>query len=196
MGLKPISPPTPSCGAAPGEGGGIQPLPPCPAQTIQIMTGFMHIGFGIVLTTLTNVYTSVFVIGEIPFLGGVSFIISGCLSIGAEKSPTECAVKGSQAMNVISAIFALLGIVAFIVDLNLNGLYRSGFDYYSYLVLVSRGVPQLPHLGAIQPPGDPLPPFVPEPWGLFPGPPGEPRAGAAHPVGSGTLEVPGSICAP
>uniref|UniRef100_A0A8B9R428 Uncharacterized protein n=1 Tax=Anas platyrhynchos TaxID=8839 RepID=A0A8B9R428_ANAPL len=92
-------------------------------------------------------------------------------------------------MNVISAIFALLGIVAFIVDLNLNGLYRSGFDYYSYLVLVSRGVPQLPHLGAIQPPGDPLPPFVPEPWGLFPGPPGEPRAGAAHPVGSGTLEV-------
>nr|XP_038036377.1 membrane-spanning 4-domains subfamily A member 12 isoform X1 [Anas platyrhynchos] len=153
--------------------------------TIQIMTGFMHIGFGIVLTTLTNVYTSVFVIGEIPFLGGVSvrsagrglpavppphmgtgmgsggmpvlwgrcvglggqqltapslpvqFIISGCLSIGAEKSPTECAVKGSQAMNVISAIFALLGIVAFIVDLNLNGLYRSGFDYYSYLVLLA-----------------------------------------------------------
>ncbi|NWW98784.1 M4A12 protein, partial [Alopecoenas beccarii] len=59
--------------------------------TIQIMTGFMHIGFGIILTTLTKVYTSVFVIGEIPFLGGVSFIISGCLSIGAEKSPTECA---------------------------------------------------------------------------------------------------------
>ncbi|KAM6408280.1 membrane-spanning 4-domains subfamily A member 4D-like [Rhynochetos jubatus] len=105
--------------------------------TIQIMTGFMHIGFGIVLTTLTNVYTSVFVIGEIPFLGGVSFIISGCLSIGAEKSPTECAVKGSQTMNIISAIFALLGIVAFIVDLNLNGLYRSSFDYYSYLVLLA-----------------------------------------------------------
>ncbi|XP_074438606.1 uncharacterized protein LOC141741650 isoform X3 [Larus michahellis] len=103
--------------------------------TIQIMTGFMHIGFGIVLTMLTNVYTSVFVIGEIPFLGGVSFIISGCLSIGAEKSPTECAVKGSQTMNVISAIFALLGIVAFIVDLNLNGLYRSTFDYEGYLVL-------------------------------------------------------------
>ncbi|XP_075611602.1 membrane-spanning 4-domains subfamily A member 12-like isoform X3 [Balearica regulorum gibbericeps] len=67
----------------------------------------------------------------------MGFIISGCLSIGAEKSPTECAVKGSQTMNVISAIFALLGIVAFIVDLNLNGLYRSGFDYYSYLVLLA-----------------------------------------------------------
>ncbi|KAL2310103.1 hypothetical protein Nmel_006342 [Mimus melanotis] len=109
--------------------------------TIQIMTGFLHIGFGIVLTTLTNVYTSVFVIGEIPFLGGVSFIISGCLSIGAEKSPTECAVSfpgstpGSQTMNVISAIFALLGIVAFIVDLNLNGLYRS--TYYTDLVLLA-----------------------------------------------------------
>ncbi|KGL85311.1 Membrane-spanning 4-domains subfamily A member 15, partial [Tinamus guttatus] len=59
--------------------------------TIQIMTGFMHIGFGVVLTMLTSVYTSFFIIGEIPFLGGVSFIISGCLSIGAEKSPTECA---------------------------------------------------------------------------------------------------------
>ncbi|XP_027554603.1 membrane-spanning 4-domains subfamily A member 15-like isoform X3 [Neopelma chrysocephalum] len=104
--------------------------------TIQIMTGFLHIGFGIVLTTLTNLYTSVFVIGEIPFLGGVSFIISGCLSIGAEKSPTECAVKGSQTMNVISAIFALLGIVAFIVDLNFNVLYHSTLDYHGYLVLV------------------------------------------------------------
>ncbi|XP_067151465.1 membrane-spanning 4-domains subfamily A member 12-like [Apteryx mantelli] len=108
--------------------------------TIQIMTGFMHIGFGIVLTTLTNVYTSVFVIGEIPFLGGVSFIISGCLSIGAEKSPTECAVKGSQTMNVVSAIFALLGIVAFIVDLNLNGLYRSGFDYSYLIALAGNGI--------------------------------------------------------
>ncbi|XP_023784192.1 membrane-spanning 4-domains subfamily A member 12-like [Cyanistes caeruleus] len=67
----------------------------------------------------------------------LQFIISGCLSIGAEKSPTECAVKGSQTMNVISAIFALLGIVAFIVDLNLNGLYRSNFNYYSYLVLLA-----------------------------------------------------------
>ncbi|XP_042738025.1 membrane-spanning 4-domains subfamily A member 12-like isoform X1 [Lagopus leucura] len=105
--------------------------------TIQIMTGFMHIGFGIVLTTLTNVYSSIFITGEIPFLGGVSFIISGCLSIGAEKSPTECAVKGSQAMNIISAIFALLGIVAFIIDLNFNGLYRSSDDYYSYLVMLA-----------------------------------------------------------
>ncbi|EOA99579.1 Membrane-spanning 4-domains subfamily A member 12, partial [Anas platyrhynchos] len=55
----------------------------------------------------------------------------------APKASTHPQVKGSQAMNVISAIFALLGIVAFIVDLNLNGLYRSGFDYYSYLVLLA-----------------------------------------------------------
>lgn len=42
-------------------------------------------------------------------------------------------------MNVISAIFALLGITSFIIDLNLNGLYRSEFDYYNYLVMVSEG---------------------------------------------------------
>lgn len=53
-------------------GGGFELTPFPLSQTIQIMTGFLHIGFGIVLTTLTNVYTSVFVIGEIPFLGGVS----------------------------------------------------------------------------------------------------------------------------
>lgn len=46
------------------------------------MTGFMHIGFGIVLTTLTNVYSSIFITGEIPFLGGVSVRsmgVGGCL---------------------------------------------------------------------------------------------------------------------
>lgn len=47
-------------------------------------------------------------------------------------------------MNIISAIFALLGIIAFIVDLNLNGLYRSSFNYYNYLVLVSGGMPGPP----------------------------------------------------
>lgn len=64
-----------------GGGGGKVDLTPFPLfpllQTIQIMTGFLHIGFGIVLTTLTHVYTSVFVIGEIPFLGGVSVCAGG-----------------------------------------------------------------------------------------------------------------------
>lgn len=65
------------------------------------------------------------------------------------KPPGCPQVKGSQTMNVISAIFALLGIVAFIVDLNLNGLYRSSFNYYSYLVLVKS------HLVEFQPSGTP-----------------------------------------
>ncbi|XP_021256878.1 membrane-spanning 4-domains subfamily A member 15-like isoform X2 [Numida meleagris] len=40
-------------------------------------------------------------------------------------------------MNIISAIFALLGIVAFIIDLNFNGLYRSSYDDDSHLVLLA-----------------------------------------------------------
>ncbi|XP_028593528.1 membrane-spanning 4-domains subfamily A member 15-like isoform X1 [Podarcis muralis] len=103
--------------------------------TIQIMTGFIHISFGIILSTLTSVYTSYFVSGEIPFLGGASFIVSGCLSIGAEKSPTECAVKGSQAMNIISAIFALLGILTFIVDLSKNGPFHYDDNHHYSLVM-------------------------------------------------------------
>lgn len=74
-------------------GGGVElpPILPIPLfQTIQIMTGFLHIGFGIVLTTLTNVYTSVFVIGEIPFLGGVSVRVEGLgRNSHWERMPTE-----------------------------------------------------------------------------------------------------------
>lgn len=67
-------------------------------------------------------------------------------------NPPGCPqVKGSQTMNVISAIFALLGIVAFIVDLNLNGLYRSSFNYYSYLVLVKSPLEEFQPLGNTPP---------------------------------------------
>lgn len=63
-------------------------------------------------------------------------------------NPPGCPqVKGSQTMNVISAIFALLGIVAFIVDLNLNGLYRSNFNYYSYLIMVKSCLTEFQPLG-------------------------------------------------
>lgn len=63
-------------------------------QTIQIMTGFMHIGFGIILTTLTKVYTSVFVIGEIPFLGGVSVRGTGGCPTGWDTHAGGCPQRG------------------------------------------------------------------------------------------------------
>uniref|UniRef100_A0ACB8G2U6 Uncharacterized protein n=1 Tax=Sphaerodactylus townsendi TaxID=933632 RepID=A0ACB8G2U6_9SAUR len=71
----------------------------------------------------------------------VDYIVSGCLSIGAEKSPTECAVKGSQAMNIISAIFALLGILTFIVDLSINGPFYSEDSHHYSLVMASPALP-------------------------------------------------------
>lgn len=72
------------------------------------------------------------------------------------QTPPGCLqVKGSQTMNVISAIFALLGIVAFIVDLNLNGLYRSSFNYDGYLVLV-----KIPFYGEFRPSGTTPRPFL------------------------------------
>lgn len=63
------------------------------------MTGFMHIGFGIVLTTLTNVYSSIFITGEIPFLGGVSVRsmgVGGCLP--APPLPLEMGKLGGGAL--------------------------------------------------------------------------------------------------
>ncbi|XP_048340706.1 membrane-spanning 4-domains subfamily A member 12-like isoform X3 [Sphaerodactylus townsendi] len=70
----------------------------------------------------------------------LGYIVSGCLSIGAEKSPTECAVKGSQAMNIISAIFALLGILTFIVDLSINGPFYSEDSHHYSLVMTGNRI--------------------------------------------------------
>nr|XP_056707501.1 membrane-spanning 4-domains subfamily A member 12-like isoform X3 [Euleptes europaea] len=70
----------------------------------------------------------------------LGYIVSGCLSIGAEKSPTECAVKGSQAMNIISAIFALLGILTFIVDLSINGPFYSEDNHHYSLVMTGNRI--------------------------------------------------------
>ncbi|KAJ6654144.1 hypothetical protein lerEdw1_007412, partial [Lerista edwardsae] len=48
-------------------------------------------------------------------------------------------VKGSQAMNIISAIFALLGVVAFIVDLSQNWpSYSEDHHHYSLVMTGNR----------------------------------------------------------
>ncbi|XP_049993889.1 membrane-spanning 4-domains subfamily A member 18 isoform X3 [Alexandromys fortis] len=55
-----------------------------------------------------------FINEEVRTLG---FIISGSLSVCAEKSANSCMVNASIGMNVVSSIFSLLGIIIIIVDL-------------------------------------------------------------------------------
>uniref|UniRef100_A0A8C9AIC7 Membrane spanning 4-domains A12 n=1 Tax=Prolemur simus TaxID=1328070 RepID=A0A8C9AIC7_PROSS len=94
---------------------------------IQIVIGLMHIGFGIILGLLSYSdgqlgFASTTFIGGYPFWGGLSFIISGSLSVSATKDFSLCLIKGSLGMNITSCIFALLGVITLLVDLSINGI--------------------------------------------------------------------------
>ncbi|XP_052028977.1 membrane-spanning 4-domains subfamily A member 12-like [Apodemus sylvaticus] len=109
---------------------------------VQITIGLMHIGFGIVLGLLSTSYTmkwaftSTAFIGGYPFWGGVSFIASGALSVSAFKEFSHCLVKSTLIINIFSAIFAFVGVILFLCDLNINGYYYQ--DYW--MVLSGRGI--------------------------------------------------------
>ncbi|CAI9166971.1 unnamed protein product [Rangifer tarandus platyrhynchus] len=49
--------------------------------------------------------------------GGIFFIISGSLSVEAEKNHSSCMVHGSIGMNVVSAVISLAGVLLLIMDL-------------------------------------------------------------------------------
>ncbi|XP_057585349.1 membrane-spanning 4-domains subfamily A member 8 [Hippopotamus amphibius kiboko] len=96
---------------------------------IQILIGVIHFGLGSIMGTVLWRYTAVSLYGGFPFWGGMWFIISGSLSVSAEKNPrSSCLLNGSVALNIISAICSVVGILLFIVDLSINNPY----SYISY----------------------------------------------------------------
>lgn len=111
-------------------------------QAIQIVVGVMHIGFGAILGSMNVVYLTVwgfasatFVSGY-PFWGGLSFIITGALSISASRQFSLCMMKGSMGMNIVSAIFSFIGIILFLVDMSING--HPNQDYWA--LIAGRGI--------------------------------------------------------
>eukprot|EP00073_Rattus_norvegicus_P043891 XP_017445969.1 PREDICTED: membrane-spanning 4-domains subfamily A member 18 [Rattus norvegicus] len=82
---------------------------------IQILIGLFHVfsAFN------PHIYWNFSVLGASGYLiwGGLSFIISGSLSVLAEKDTNSCVVNSSIGMNVISSIFSLTGILVIIIDL-------------------------------------------------------------------------------
>ncbi|XP_007994996.1 membrane-spanning 4-domains subfamily A member 12 isoform X1 [Chlorocebus sabaeus] len=109
---------------------------------IQIIVGLMHLGFGIILCLTSFSYRGVLgfastaVIGGYPFWGGLSFIISGSLSVSASKELSSCLVKGSLGMNIVSSIFAFIGVILLVVDMCINGMPFQ--DYWA--VLSGKGI--------------------------------------------------------
>ncbi|XP_033062273.1 membrane-spanning 4-domains subfamily A member 12-like isoform X4 [Trachypithecus francoisi] len=80
---------------------------------IQIMVGLMHLGFGIILCLIVFPYGRVYrfastaVISGYPFWGGLSFIISGSLTVSASKELSSCLLSG-KGISAMLIIFSLL----------------------------------------------------------------------------------------
>ncbi|XP_043939948.1 membrane-spanning 4-domains subfamily A member 12-like [Protopterus annectens] len=109
---------------------------PTALGTTQIMIGVVNILFG---TVLAFTEASIAVISGAPFWGGLLYIISGCLTVAAEKHDSVCLVKGSLGMNTTSAIAAGIAAILYIIDASLqlhyclynNNSVRSDYrDYY------------------------------------------------------------------
>ncbi|XP_011887371.1 PREDICTED: membrane-spanning 4-domains subfamily A member 12 isoform X4 [Cercocebus atys] len=60
----------------------------------------------------------------INFKEEAKFIISGSLSVSASKELSPCLVKGSLGMNIVSSIFAFIGVILLVVDMCIHGPYQ------------------------------------------------------------------------
>ncbi|CAD7670241.1 unnamed protein product [Nyctereutes procyonoides] len=64
--------------------------------------------------------------GGVPFWGGACFVISGSLSVAAEKSHTSCLVRSSLGMNVLSALGAFAGTAILLSDFGVTSWDAGG----------------------------------------------------------------------
>nr|XP_034980041.1 membrane-spanning 4-domains subfamily A member 8-like [Zootoca vivipara] len=99
---------------------------------IQILIGLIHIGFGSVSAVLCTWLLTLATVGGYPFWGGLFFIISGSLSVSAEKHATRCLVRCSVGMNITSAVMALVGIILYLVELSVGPFSFRSYDYEYY----------------------------------------------------------------
>uniref|UniRef100_A0A8C5VXT2 Membrane spanning 4-domains A18 n=1 Tax=Microcebus murinus TaxID=30608 RepID=A0A8C5VXT2_MICMU len=82
---------------------------------VQILIGLTH--FFAAINPALYINRTMTGMSGYPVWGGLSFIISGSLSIWAEKDKSTCMVNGSIATNIISALTSLAGILLTIADL-------------------------------------------------------------------------------
>ncbi|XP_069089469.1 membrane-spanning 4-domains subfamily A member 4A-like [Pleurodeles waltl] len=88
---------------------------------VQIMIGIVSICLGGILS---STYGEFMIYSGVQFWGAIFYLVSGLLSILAEKKGTRCLVTGSLVMNIFSSIAAGISISFCSVDL--------GFRYYDY----------------------------------------------------------------
>ncbi|KAM6160723.1 membrane-spanning 4-domains subfamily A member 15-like [Erethizon dorsatum] len=103
--------------------------------TVQILVGLIHLGFGSVLLTVRRGHLGMlFIQGGIPFWGGSCFILSGSLSVAAERSHASCLVRSSLGTNILSAMAAFAGTAILLMDFGVTS-WDVGRGYLAVLTI-------------------------------------------------------------
>ncbi|XP_020941116.1 membrane-spanning 4-domains subfamily A member 8-like [Sus scrofa] len=86
---------------------------------VQILIGLFYLGLASIMgTVLARGYLAISFNGGFPFWAGIWFIVSGSLSVTAEKQPrSSCLLNSSLGFNILSAIYSLVGICLFTAEL-------------------------------------------------------------------------------
>ncbi|XP_069089477.1 membrane-spanning 4-domains subfamily A member 8-like [Pleurodeles waltl] len=84
----------------------------------QMFIGGAQICLGVVLCAAFRLSIGFSIVTGIPFWPPVFFIISGVLSISVQNTTNHRLIRATLAMNIISSIFAGLGIITYSVDVN------------------------------------------------------------------------------
>ncbi|XP_032975868.1 membrane-spanning 4-domains subfamily A member 15 isoform X3 [Rhinolophus ferrumequinum] len=75
-----------------------------------------------------------FIESGVPFWGGACFIISGSLSVAAEKNQTSCLVRSSLGTNILSAMAAFAGTAILLMDFGVTN-WDVGRGYLAVLTI-------------------------------------------------------------
>ncbi|KAG8505713.1 Membrane-spanning 4-domains subfamily A member 4A, partial [Galemys pyrenaicus] len=103
---------------------------------VQLLIGLVNLSFGIIEMSVTlpfhrshsfSLYTGY------KIWGSVMFIVSGYLSIAAEVRTTKGMVQGSLGVNIISSVFAGVGIILLAISLSVSQFYIYHYNRESCL---------------------------------------------------------------
>ncbi|XP_018620297.1 membrane-spanning 4-domains subfamily A member 4A [Scleropages formosus] len=98
---------------------------PIPLGTVQICIGFVTMAIGLV-----GILT--FFHGLIPVIAGATFVISGVVTVASHKGNSASLIKGTLAMNLLSVVMAVAGVVFFCMMLSESPHIIECPDIYRY----------------------------------------------------------------
>ncbi|XP_036411120.1 membrane-spanning 4-domains subfamily A member 4A [Megalops cyprinoides] len=101
---------------------------PKPLGIVQIFIGLMTVALGII-----TFFDRPFILYA-PLWTGLMYIASGALSVAAHEGTQASMIRGTLALNIISAVMAVTGAVVFCFELSMrpgeSGCQRGSSEYY------------------------------------------------------------------